>query len=475
MEHLVKLYVAERERFVIMAADGIYIPKIKARYMILADSNLTKHILQKYTVSVFGSKQGSKFLCFDVDEGGIEKVVELRTAIENTGVDRADIHISYSGSKGYHVELFFDELVSHACLLMFFRSVTGAMETDTSKIECRPTQYQSIKLPLSVHPKSGKMCWFLEQGSLQEIRSYDYLFGINPMNAQAFTELTYALTEELPVQDAEFEEACQSFLSDAGYTISGNNLPAITQIGTRHSLTVKMATALRGRGLPAEACREILLHWMSLQNPNHYSTPQREVYTDIDRIIKWTYRTPAFHASDEWEVIGSISRGDMQQLMARRWRSERRLYFLLLINRLYRKALRQDEMADMLNLAPNGITRLISRLTKDGELVQDHGSVYIVEKVFFYKERSRYDIIRKPLSKEHEAHWKTDLLFHSFPLPRTREDLTKVYFGSIQAMFGGYDMKSRMTPTEYGEYLAYLEEQKQDSTETNTGAACSIT
>lgn len=60
---------------------------------------------------MFAGKWGSRFMCFDVDNGERETVFRILNKLEATGIPRHMIHVSYSGGKGYHVELFCKEIV----------------------------------------------------------------------------------------------------------------------------------------------------------------------------------------------------------------------------------------------------------------------------------------------------------------------------------------------------------------------------
>ena len=47
-------------------------------------------------------------MCFDVDVSDPVVVRSIIEGVEHLGVRHDDIHVSRSGFKGYHVELFFD-------------------------------------------------------------------------------------------------------------------------------------------------------------------------------------------------------------------------------------------------------------------------------------------------------------------------------------------------------------------------------
>lgn len=469
---LAELYVTERSRYVIMRSGRIFIPKDKERYIWLTDKSLVKHVRQGYAISVFGTDTGSRFLCFDVDAGGLDAVKALCRAIDGSGIDWDDIHISDSGGKGYHVELFFDEIVPHVHLLRFYRAIMGALSIDTSMIECRPTKNTSIKLPLSIHQRTGRMCWFLDRNSLEPIESHDYVFSIKPMVATFFVSIADTLELELPTMNDQTEKAFLEYQNGEGIAISNVCLPKLKEPGTRHNFTVKLAIALRCRGIPMDACAEILLHWIAKQDHGLYHSSSREVFMDTHNIVRWTYHKAYVKVTGSANEV-AISRADMQRVMAQGNKTLRKLYFLLLLNRNYWKPLRQDDFAIMLGVSTTLIERYIMRMTAAGELVKDPGEVKRTRAGYLVKKRMRYDIDRRTLTKEQEAKWHTDLYFHSFPLPETPEAFTAAYYGTIHAMFGTLDLQRLMSPLEYKDYLRYVERGATiQSNEEDTNHGC---
>lgn len=460
---LAELYVSERNRYVIMRSGRIFIPKDKERYIWLTNKSLVKHVMQGYAISVFGTEIGSRFLCFDVDAGGLAAVKALCRAIYSAGIDWNDIHISDSGSKGYHVELFFDEIVAHVHLLRFFRAIMEGVATDTSHIECRPSRNTSIKLPLSTHQKTGRMCWFLDRESLKPIESFEYVFGIRPMDAKHFVAIADTLGQEIPEVNDQAEKAFQEYQNGEGITISNVHLPKLEKAGTRHNLTVKLAVALRYRGIPMDACVEILLYWIAKQDHGLYHSSSREVFMDTRQIVRWTYQKAYMKVAGSVDEV-AISRADMQRVMTQGNKTLRKLYFLLLLNRSYWKPLRQDDLGIMLGVSTTLVERYIMRLTAAGELIKDPGEVKRTRAGYLVKKRMRYDIDRRALTKQQEAEWPTELYFHSFPLPETPEAFVEVYYGAILAMFGTLDLQRRMTPVEYKDYLCYVERSTSNET-----------
>lgn len=132
-------------------------------YCKLTRGVLLNHLEQKYAICVYAGKWGSKFMCFDVDDGNRETVFRIISELERLGVPRSMIYVSHSGGKGYHVELFCRDIIPTEQWYWLYLSVIRTGNLDPDKVEFRPTHTQSIKLPLSCHAKSGKVCWYVDR------------------------------------------------------------------------------------------------------------------------------------------------------------------------------------------------------------------------------------------------------------------------------------------------------------------------
>ena len=111
-----KLYITYRKRFIEQYNDK-ETNKIKwtENKYTLKDSIILEHLRQKKTIGIFSGSIITSFICFDVDINDENyckwAVYKLVDSLQNLGISGKYIHISLSGSKGYHVEIFFDKPV----------------------------------------------------------------------------------------------------------------------------------------------------------------------------------------------------------------------------------------------------------------------------------------------------------------------------------------------------------------------------
>lgn len=159
----------------------------------LTDWVVTKHLKQLDTVGVKLGAQGlTKFFSFDIDIR--DKVDRKRVTLDLVelldkyyGINRKDIHVWFSGEKGYHVDLYFDEVIFEKKLVPFYNEVLYRLEESNSRIERRPTKGLGVKLPLGIHQRTRKFCQYVDNIRLNPL-PIDYFLNIKPMNLGDFKE-----------------------------------------------------------------------------------------------------------------------------------------------------------------------------------------------------------------------------------------------------------------------------------------------
>lgn len=163
------LYITYRGRYILsMGNYGTFMAKVSRNGekipAKLTDKVLFGHLKHQYAVGVFAGPLTSKFVCFDVDIPDRTVVFNLTDAIVARGIPREYLHVSSSGSKGYHIDIFFDQPVLTSQLKKLYRLVIADTGYSPAKVEFRPTFKQGVKLPLSVHHKTGRVAWYLDSG-----------------------------------------------------------------------------------------------------------------------------------------------------------------------------------------------------------------------------------------------------------------------------------------------------------------------
>lgn len=331
------LYIQTRRKYLVQFPEGRYITlhySENNNVTIFNDSMLRTHLKGELTYGVFSGGYFSKFITFDVDceNESMSRWVALRLVyvlFEEYGIDRRDIHVSTSGGKGYHVDLFFDEQIKVEELRKFYQSVIISVgELPEGKIEFRPSWKQGVKLPLGIHQRTGNRCWYVDNETLEPIESYDYILDIEPIPAAIITESSIDLTEE---QKAEFERIATSTditvnaidmsqaLKNAAKIIETGRL---TQSGTRHKTTYTLALFGNTQGWEREETVEVIMDVL-LNTPREYfsegSTPEywlKEARRLVDYVfnndltIKGTDKDITIYKS---EILAVLNAGTFRQ------------------------------------------------------------------------------------------------------------------------------------------------------------------
>lgn len=172
LEAIKDLYVLYRKKWLSQKADGTY--HTENRYS-LHDDRLKEHLDGKKTIGVFSGEEFTKFITFDVDYDknmdkaqAVTKEIVLHLESEHH-ISRENMLVSFSGSKGYHIDLFFDKALTITFAKQFYKTVINELGLPTGKVEYRPTNGQGVKLPLSYNKKTNKKCHIVDCMSLKEV------------------------------------------------------------------------------------------------------------------------------------------------------------------------------------------------------------------------------------------------------------------------------------------------------------------
>lgn len=314
IKRLSDLYIIQRGHYLIQYKEGYgqykagQLNKSGKRAKSLADWQFEKHLNGDFTVGTFGGKLKSKFMTFDVDfPSGLDMAKWITYKITNT-LDELGIHtyyISFSGNKGYHIDLFFQDLIMIEHAQQFFDYVvkrSGVLPfSDTgNKVEFRVTDKLGVKLPLGKHQKTGNYCGFcnVEDGLkvMDKEQSEEYLFTIEKMSSETILDIIQtedaddintvdmiktedAISPHKPLQNYDQSE---DYSIDRAIDLLQNGLKFQ---GSRNNSLFKIGLYLKYQGLDREQCKLELNNWMELQNPELYSTPLQQCYKEIDVMI----------------------------------------------------------------------------------------------------------------------------------------------------------------------------------------------
>ncbi|OAB39297.1 hypothetical protein PMSD_05045 [Paenibacillus macquariensis subsp. defensor] len=319
-EKLVELYFIQFGHYLIQYPEPIgyrtYIRgeiKNEKKTRSILDWQFYKHLEGKLTVGTFGGKFKTKFITFDVDFGNNPELAKWMTYTVCDTLDRLGLHnyyISFSGGKGYHVDIYFDNPIQNSNAKKLYDYVLDEADIRqyfdiSNKVEFRPTDKQGIKIPLGIHQKTGNYCGFclIETGLkvMNKEESEVYLFTIIKTSRELVLDLINS--DEIEIKNAKreipkLENAISSHKPLASYDQSEDYsidlakdmfLNGLKIQGSRNNSMFLVGMYLKYQGFDEEECRSELYKWMDWQDKNTYSTPIDQCYKEIDASVKNMY------------------------------------------------------------------------------------------------------------------------------------------------------------------------------------------
>lgn len=333
-DRLCDLYISYRQRYVLMEPDGtIYIPKNLNGDRPLTNKVVCGHLNQKYAISVYAGKYSSKFMTFDVDDGSQDTVTKIVDLLSDLGLPRNLLYVSTSGGKGFHVDLFFDNLVYTSKLKILYDYVCVEGGLDPSKVEFRPTHKQAIKLPLSKHCRTGNVCWFLDRDTFEPIQHLDYILEIEKLSSELVLKIINSLPQKSPIPDVEdidprFSDGV-SVKRSVDESKGTFEFPVLHEKGIRFKTMVSIAVFCRNKGYPQDEIERLLLQWVEEQNPEYITDPMTKVRDDAIGLAAWVWRDDFHVRSDNRKEIVITGR-DIEKVLTQSSKTMRKILFLII-------------------------------------------------------------------------------------------------------------------------------------------------
>jgi len=352
-----KLYVTYRKKFIEQYHNTEKdIITYRENKFALNDSTILKHLTQEKTIGIFSGNIITSFMCFDVDikdeklcEWAVYKIVE---ALQDFGIAGDYIHISLSGSKGYHIEIFFDEPVYnsdiHKLYLMILNE-TELLSIDYGEVELRPCITKTgktlgVKLPLGVNLKTNNTCWFCDYGkSLKPIKDYNYVLSIEPMPKQILLDILEKEADILvtPEQQYAIEEITDKHKPLPEYKNNIDEKFTIEQIeniitngltitGSRHNALFNIIKYYKHLGLSKDDNKDFIIQWMEQQDKTTYTTKWNAIVLDIDELIEYVYSHNCSFVLKNVDI--NISMEEIMEIIKIKGKNDRLVLYSLLIH-----------------------------------------------------------------------------------------------------------------------------------------------
>lgn len=290
--------------------------------------DIKRHLNGRDTIGVFSLKSCSKFLIFDIDAYHSQyDAMEIANNIKHVLAGyfpKEEIHITFSGNKGYHVELFFDKLVAITDLQELFNIVVNEIDIEKYEgvnVEIRPElkgkDGRGIKLPLGINHKNemgNNYCYFVDEDLEQVENEVEYILKIKKSDNYIVNEMIsdYSSRDLKPykngcldnVDEVKGEDDETKDIESKENTNISNNVEidysrvgiknylenGLTQAGTRHNISFLIALYLKAQGHGINESKKILSKWSMEQVQKGMSKGNiSEINRDIRGILKGVY------------------------------------------------------------------------------------------------------------------------------------------------------------------------------------------
>ena len=250
----------------------------------LRDSLAWSHLKGSYAIGTFAGEHATKFITIDVDVDDRMVVRKVVTTMMAMGIPYENIFVSFSGKKGYHVDLFFKHKVMNDVAYRFYVMLLDLSGLAKRKVEFRPTNGQCAKMPLGMHQETGKRCWFVDPMTLVPIEDFTYILKIKPIEEEFFNKLVDDLSDKfikaLYKQMKETKE-------NSGKGPREYSSLTVTAPGQRHDIQLKVAIEARSNGATRGGVYTAQMNWYYAQDHNLITTPEEDVMEEANQIADW--------------------------------------------------------------------------------------------------------------------------------------------------------------------------------------------
>lgn len=400
-------YITTRKRFIEQYTDK---DSGEARYItynrdnnkkeiVLADYLVKQHLQQKRTIGVFSGEIGSKFISFDVDYEDIDKAQDMALSIIQTlrgefALREHEILLTFSGSKGYHVEVFFYEMVPNSKLKQFYDLMLRIVEATTIDVELRPTPRQGVKLPLSINRKTGKKCSIIHKEYLYEMEDESLLstqaIEFSRIESQMEDLLEFfpeAVKDDNPV-DKEKEKKIQNTNLDFKKVVKADYIEQVLQVGTliesnsRHNVVLGIASLFNTEGRTLEEAMNT--SWEIIERTyyelNHFLDASWTLSTlkkETKRVVTLVFKNGIKLGTKAKPVF--LSKEDIMFTLKANSQKEREMLMIMLVHA--KKYSNKEETFSLTysQIARYGATNNRSRAKKYCESLQEQGLLEIIQ------------------------------------------------------------------------------------------------
>lgn len=431
---------------------------------VLADWLLKQHLTHKRTIGVFAgykdNQQISKFMTFDVDVHDDDEnhttakwySYKVINTLQENGIN--DFAVSFSGNKGYHIDLFFDAPVEVNKLKKFYHYILNQSEIKTSTVEFRPTYGQAVKLPLGVNfrntsytERQSNHCHFVDyENNMSEWKSdTNYInsfkkidnvwFGLFVDNIEETKQAEKNIKDYQHIQEKYKKPEVYKENIDEDLTLE--SLKKLEENGLdethpRHNSLIKICKLYKYYGMLQEDNQINLTAWMEAQDKNTYKTSWDKVLIDIEQIVKYVYENDCDIVHEEKDI--TVTYNEMLKVLDAKSKTEKLLLYAMLIHskRYATKTGKFYFPYSLMNEA-TGLSR--PTLISNVNYLNDNKFIEIISR----NESIEHKELKKP--NQYKIAFNVEYSDKTFAIPKEQIDLKESLDNCIVSMFNNKEIK----------------------------------
>ena len=354
-EILDRLYITFRYKWDILNHKGNYkhCKKGKKRKWGLSLSDIKDHLKGKKTIAVYQLKNKSKFIGFDIDIKDIQVVEKVYQALRSYDILDKAIIISFSGNKGYHIDIFLSDMLDYQEIRKFYKLVR--IDTDLSKNQVELAGgNNSYKLPLGLnfkvrHSKGEGYCYLCNEHGLKlnDSQVLNKLENIKPVKPELIKDVVdineiTILTEQEKLEFQEIVDGINlldSYQNPLEALINSIEGKGITEAGTRHNKAFVLALGYREQGYCSRDIYQKLIKWHKTLDPQYYKTSLEDCKKEYKRISKDVFRERYKLPIHDIKKEGFITKNIIEKVLSVKKKGKgtkplRKLLFTMIIHSL---------------------------------------------------------------------------------------------------------------------------------------------
>jgi len=267
-----EFFKGRTEIFVEQQNDGGYLPVQEK----LKDGNISNHLAGKNSYGIYLIEPTCN-MCWhtviDIDTKEVDVLKKIKKATLELGLEQNQILTEFSGNKGYHLWLNFNEAIEAekarklGKLIVVSSRVGGDIEVFPKQDRVRDGGYGNpIKLPLGIHKLSGNSSYLLNE-QLQKVDDWEScLINIQKISpGQANNILDKFIDNVSSVSPCNYEKS---------KTAGSEGLPCFKRImqngvseGKRDDVAFRLAIYLKNHGVVRDLALSSLITWNKKNNP----------------------------------------------------------------------------------------------------------------------------------------------------------------------------------------------------------------